>query len=61
MRVLRYIGLALFAVVVVKVFFYDIGNLDAVYRVMAFLAFGILLLGAAFVYFKFWHSKEKQQ
>ncbi|MBR6373844.1 MAG: DUF2339 domain-containing protein, partial [Victivallales bacterium] len=58
---LRYIGLALFAVVVAKVFFYDIGNLDAVYRVMAFLAFGVLLLGAAFVYFKFWHSKEKQQ
>ena len=61
LKALRYIGLALFAVVVVKVFFYDIGNLDAVYRVMAFLALGILLLGAAFVYFKFWHSKEKQQ
>ena len=60
-KIARYIGLALFAVVVAKVFFYDISNLDAVYRVMAFLAFGILLLGAAFVYIKFWGSKEEQQ
>ena len=57
--ILRYIGLGLFLVVIVKVFFFDIGNLDAIYRVMAFLAFGILLMGAAFVYLKFWHNKEK--
>ena len=59
-RASRYIGLSLFAVVVVKVFFYDIENLDALYRVLSFLAFGILLLGAAFLYLKLWHGKERQ-
>ena len=57
---LRYIGLTLFAVVVCKVFLFDMSHLDAIYRVLAFFAFGVLLMGAAFVYLKFWRNKEER-
>ncbi|MFA6930874.1 MAG: DUF2339 domain-containing protein [Lentisphaeria bacterium] len=53
---LRYLGLSLFLLVVGKVFFYDLSKLDASYRVLAFLLFGLLLMGAAFIYLKFWKS-----
>ena len=52
-RSLRYIGLAIFAVVVVKVFFFDLVSLDAIYRIIAFIVLGLILLGAALVYLKF--------
>ena len=58
-HVLRYLGLALFTVVVFKVFLLDMKQLDAVYRVGAFLAFGILLMCAAFIYLKFWRGKTE--
>ncbi len=58
-RFQRYLGLGLFLIVIGKVFLFDIVHLDAAYRVAAFIAFGILLMGAAFVYLRFWHSKEK--
>ncbi|MBQ7651869.1 MAG: DUF2339 domain-containing protein, partial [Victivallales bacterium] len=57
-RCLRYIGLALFAVVVFKVFMFDMRHLDAIYRVIAFFVFGVLLMGAAFVYLKFWRNSN---
>ena len=57
-KCLRYIGLALFAVVVCKVFMFDMRHLDAIYRVLAFFAFGVLLMGAAFVYLKFWRNSN---
>ena len=53
---LRYLGLGLFLLVVGKVFFYDLSRLDAVYRVLAFLLFGLLLMGTAFIYLKFWKT-----
>jgi uncharacterized membrane protein len=59
-RILRFIGLGLFSVVVFKVFLIDMQRLDAIYRVGAFLIFGILLMGAAFIYLKFWHEKESE-
>ncbi len=36
-RAIRYVGLALFAVVSVKVFFVDLRNLDPIYRIIAFV------------------------
>ena len=33
--------------------------LDAVYRVIAFLLFGVMLMCAAFIYLRFWHKEEK--
>ena len=57
---LRYLGLGLFLLVVGKVFFYDLSRLDALYRVLAFLLFGLLLMGAAFIYLKFWKAGTEE-
>jgi uncharacterized membrane protein len=49
---LRFAGLALFAVVVVKVFRVDLGHTPVVQRVIAFLIVGSLLLLGSFAYLK---------
>ncbi|MGI8595049.1 MAG: DUF2339 domain-containing protein [Solirubrobacteraceae bacterium] len=49
-RALRLGGLSLFALTVGKVFLYDLAALTSVYRVVSFIALGLLLLGAAFAY-----------
>jgi uncharacterized membrane protein len=43
-------GLALLTVAVVKVFVYDLAELEALYRVLSFIALGLLLLAGAFAY-----------
>ena len=51
---LRLVGLALFAVVAVKVFFVDLERLqDPFYRIIAFILLGLLLLSGSFVYLKY--------
>lgn len=52
-RPLRYIGLILFAVVAWKVFFVDLSQLDQLYRIVAFLILGVLLLFGSFIYLKY--------
>lgn len=47
---LRWQALALFALVVGKVFFYDMSSLDRIYRIASFLVLGVLLLGVSFAY-----------
>ena len=49
-RRLRIAGLALLGVAVVKVFVYDLAALESIYRVLSFIALGLLLLAAAFAY-----------
>ncbi len=49
---LRLVGLALFAVVVWKIFLVDLSRLEAIYRVIAFMALGVVLLLASFLYLK---------
>jgi uncharacterized membrane protein len=46
----RYLGLVLFGVTLLKVFFVDLDNLDGLYRVGAFMGLGALLLLLSFVY-----------
>ncbi len=50
---MRYCGLALFAIVALKIFLVDLISLSQLYRIIAFLALGIVILGGAFVYIKF--------
>jgi uncharacterized membrane protein len=50
---LRYIGLALFGVVVWRVFFVDLATLDAFYRIVAFIVLGLMLLCGSFIYLKY--------
>lgn len=52
-RSLRYVGLALFAIVAWKVFFVDLERLDQIYRIIAFIVLGILVLCGSFVYLKY--------
>ncbi|HBG25796.1 MAG: hypothetical protein A2Y10_02120 [Planctomycetes bacterium GWF2_41_51] len=47
---LRYIALALFGVLLVKVFIIDMGTVKSVYRIAAFLATGITLVGVSYLY-----------
>lgn len=50
----RWQALALIAVTVVKVFIYDTSQLDHVYRILSFIALGILLLAVSFAYQRNW-------
>jgi uncharacterized membrane protein len=52
-RSLRLIGLALFGLVIFKVFGHDLAHLDPFYRIIAFIVLGLILLGAAFIYLRF--------
>jgi hypothetical protein len=47
---LRYIGLALFAIVAGKVFIVDLSGMEMIYRVVAFVVVGVILLLGAFAY-----------
>jgi uncharacterized membrane protein len=43
-------GLVLLGVAVAKVFLYDLAALESIYRVLSFIALGLLLLAGAFAY-----------
>jgi uncharacterized membrane protein len=60
LRVLRYLGLMLFGIVAWKVFFVDMSQLDSLYRIIAFLILGVLLLVGSFVYLKYRDSFAKK-
>ena len=51
-RALRFVGLGLFAVVVWKVFFVDLARLEQLYRIVAFIFLGVLVLCGSFLYLK---------
>ena len=46
----RYMALAVFAVTIGKVFLVDMAGIEAAYRIGSFLALGALLVGASFLY-----------
>jgi len=52
-KALRYTGLVLFTVVAWKIFMVDLDNLDPVFRIVAFIVLGLILLCASFIYLKF--------
>ena len=47
---LRYMALALFGVTVLKIFSVDLLALQGIYRIVGFVALGVILLGASFLY-----------
>ena len=59
-RLLRYAGLTLFAIVIGKVFFRDLAELDSFYRIIAFIILGILILAGSFIYLKYRETFEVQ-
>lgn len=52
-KALRYSGLALFVIVTGKVFFSDMAKLSPLYKIIAFIVLGLIILGGSFVYVKF--------
>ena len=58
---IRWAGLALFGVTVIKVMFVDIAQLEQLYRIIVFLVLGILLLVVAWGYHKAFHSQESSK
>lgn len=50
---LRYLGLLLFTIVSLKVFFVDLARLDQFWRIVAFGVLGVLLMAGSFVYLKY--------
>lgn len=56
---IRWGGLALFGIVVLKVFLIDLAGLGTLYRIISFIALGIILLIAGFLYYQYaGHKKE---
>lgn len=51
---LRWQSLVLIAVTIVKVFIYDVSALDKGYRIVSFVALGVVLLAISFVYQRDW-------
>jgi predicted membrane protein DUF2339 len=52
-RVLRLEGLAMLLVCILKLFVYDLRNLETIYRILSFVAFGVILLGVSSIYTRF--------
>ncbi len=50
---MRIFALALFLVVINKVFIYDLSSLEGIYRILSFVALGLILLGISFIYQRF--------
>ena len=50
----RWQALALIAVTIAKVFFYDVSQLDREYRIISFIVLGALLLAISFLYQRDW-------
>lgn len=51
-NILRYMAIALFGLTVLKVFIVDLSHLEMIYRVVSFMALGVLLLLASLLYQK---------
>jgi uncharacterized membrane protein len=58
-RWLRLQGLGLFLVCVLKLFLYDLRNLDTPYRILSFIALGLILLGVSWIYTRFREQLQK--
>lgn len=52
-KLFRIMGLVLFGLAILKVFLYDLSNLETGYRIISFIVLGIIALLGAFLYNKF--------
>ncbi len=59
MRFVRYAGLALLLVTLVKLFLHDLGYLSQLYRIGAFIGVALILIVASFVYQRFLAPRTK--
>ena len=57
----RWQALLLIAVTILKVFVYDVSQLDRGYRIVSFIVLGVLLLAISFVYQRDWLQLGKRR
>jgi len=50
MKALRYLGLSVFGVLLLKVFIVDTSAVSTIYRILAFLATGVTLVVVSYLY-----------
>ncbi|MCS7024432.1 MAG: DUF2339 domain-containing protein [Bryobacteraceae bacterium] len=58
-RLLRLAGLALLLVCILKLFFYDLQELNTVGRILSFIVLGLVLIGASWLYMRFKREIQK--
>jgi uncharacterized membrane protein len=58
---IRWQALALFALVIIKAFFFDLSLLAVGYRIASFLVLGLMLLGASFLYQRRLFRRQPQE
>ncbi len=58
---MRGMGLLLLGGVILKVFFVDLAGLDQLYRIVAFIILGIVVLAGSFLYLKYRNRFEKEE
>ena len=58
---LRWSSLILFGVTIIKVFLIDLSGLQTPYRIISFMALGVILLLASFLYFKYEKNLSSQK
>jgi hypothetical protein len=61
LKLLRYTGLVLFALVTIKVPLVDLASMEVFYRMLAFLVIALALLGGSFAYLHSGTSVEKKR
>src|SRR5262249_28298515 len=52
-RILRLSGLALFLICILKLFLYDLRQLETGYRILSFIALGVILMAVSWIYTRF--------
>ena len=57
---LRFAGLGLFVVIALKVFFVDLEDLEQIYRIIAFILLGCLILAGSFIYLRYRQAFVKE-
>jgi hypothetical protein len=56
---IRYAGIALLVVTLLKLFLHDLANLDQLYRIAAFIGVSFVLIGASYLYQRFLSLEKK--
>jgi len=54
-KYLRIGAIALFGITLIKLFFYDLSQLDTIAKTVVFISLGVLLLIISFLYHKYKH------
>jgi uncharacterized membrane protein len=57
---IRYAGIGLLVVTLAKLFLHDLASLDQLYRIGAFIAVSVVLIGASYLYQRFLSIEEAE-